>query len=175
MKKIFLALLLQMALIACDNSNADKDKDKDDDKENVKDKDKDKDKDNGDDEDNDDNDGPNDDDENDQSSGDQGDPAAVVNSLIAAAKSGNYSALSGFCHEDADSDGDVKRICDLKNGTSDEKQEFKAFFGNAKIQGKAQIEGSNAAVNISYNADGEDGEETINLVKVGGKWYLSGF
>lgn len=174
-------LLLQIALISCDNSAADKDKDKDNDKEIVKDKDKDKDND-------DDNNGkkdndkpnddkPNDNDDNDKMSGNQGDPVAVVNMLISAAKSGNYAGLSNLClpSDDGDTDGDVDQVCNIANESSEYKEEFRQFFGSAKVRGKAEINGNRAAVNISLQEDGEERDETIDLAKSNGKWYLAGF
>lgn len=107
---------------------------------------------------------------NDESSS-QNDPADVVRTIIKAAKTENYSSLSGICA--ADADGDSKDICNLEN-LVDRQEEFKEYFAKAKVVGDAEVNGNEAAVKIMFGPDG-DKEETMNLVKEGKKWKLLSF
>lgn len=102
----------------------------------------------------------------------QSDPAAMMNAIFKAAKSGDYSALSDFC--DPEGDGDVKRICDIENQSSAKQEEFQSYFKKGEVDGDASIEGTEAKVKFTFGPDG-DRKEEMNFVKKGKKWYLSSF
>ncbi len=99
----------------------------------------------------------------------QATPEAVVNTIFDAAKNKDYSKLSTLCADDAD--GDSKSICNLPE---ERKESFVEYFSKGKVNGSAQIEGDNAKVNILFGPDGTK-EETMNLTKKDGKWYLVSF
>ena len=99
----------------------------------------------------------------------QATPEDVVNTVFNAAKTKDYSGLSKLCA--ADADGDSKRICEIKD---EDKAEFEGYFSKGKITGAATITGDAAEVPITFGKDGTKAE-TMNLVKVDGKWYLKSF
>jgi hypothetical protein len=104
---------------------------------------------------------------------DHSDPVKVVEQIFAAASSGSANALPGLCDPAGTGDGDVKRVCGAKPG--DPKwDEFKSYFAKGKVDGAAQIEGDKAAVKFQFGPDGTK-QETMNLKKIDGKWYLASF
>lgn len=105
---------------------------------------------------------------------DQKNPVSVVNYLFVAAKTGDYSQLSGLCRPDGKGDGDTKRICEVANGDEKLKQEYSKYFKNGKVDGDAKINGDRAAVPIKFGPNGNK-DETMNLALIDGKWYLSSF
>lgn len=111
---------------------------------------------------------------NDESSSDsQGDPADIMRTIFKAAKSGNFSSLSGLCAED-DGDNDVKMICGIDNESSDKQEEFKEYFAKGKVVGEPTIDGDEASVEFTFGPDGSK-EETMRMIKKGKKWYLRSF
>jgi hypothetical protein len=104
---------------------------------------------------------------------DHSDPVKVVEQIFAAAQSGNADALPGLCDPAGTGDGDVKRVCGAKPGAA-KWDEFKSYFAKGKIDGAATIEGDKAAVKFLFGPDGTK-QETMNLKKIDGKWYLGGF
>ena len=110
---------------------------------------------------------------NSTSAGHQETPEQVVETVFEAAKTGNFDALSNLCDPKGENDGDTKDICDLKNQPSERQKLFKEFFSKGHIEGKANIEGDKAQVNIKFGPDGTK-DETFKLIRREGKWYLSG-
>lgn len=104
---------------------------------------------------------------------DNSDPVKVVEQIFAAASSGNAAALPGLCDPAGTGDGDVKSVCGSKPG-GEKWDEFKTYFAKGKVDGAAAIEGDKAAVKFLFGPDGTK-EETMNLKKIDGKWYLEGF
>lgn len=104
---------------------------------------------------------------------DNSDPVKVVEQIFAAANRDSAAALPGLCDPAGGGDGDVKRVCGSKPGDA-KWDEFKTYFAKGKVTGAATIEGDTAAVNFTFGPDGTK-EETMNLKKVDGKWYLDGF
>ncbi|MDX2174549.1 MAG: DUF4878 domain-containing protein [Bacteroidota bacterium] len=99
-------------------------------------------------------------------------PESVVNSVFEAAKTGDISNLSKLCAPNGEGDGDTKRLCALKSATEDD---FDKYFKMGKISGNVEItDDTHAKVPIMFGPDGTKAE-TMNLVKIDGKWYLSGF
>ena len=104
---------------------------------------------------------------------DHGDPVAVLDAVFAAARDGDDSALAGLCDPTGDGDGDTKMICGMK-ADSDDWGEMEKYFAKGKIDGEASIEGDEAAVPFLFGPDGTR-DETMNLIRRDGKWYLSSF
>lgn len=102
-------------------------------------------------------------------SGSQSTPEDVVNTVFSAAKSKDYASLAKLCAPDADEDS--RRICEIKE---EDKPAFEEYFSKGKINGSAKISGDAAEVPIMFGPDGTK-EETINLVKKDGMWYLKSF
>ena len=105
---------------------------------------------------------------------DQTSPVSVVNHLFAAARTGDYSQLSGLCMPDGKGDGDTKRICKVANGDEKLQQEFSTYFKNGSVSGEAIVNGDKAAVPIKFGPSGNK-DETMNLALINGKWFLSSF
>jgi len=108
------------------------------------------------------------------SGGDQTTPTGVANMVFDAAKSGDYSKLKGLCDDSLEPDGDSKKVCGVADGDDEYKKMFKDYFTTGKVVGEATIEGDDAKVAILFGPDGTK-EETFNMKKKDGKWYLMSF
>ena len=106
--------------------------------------------------------------------GDQSTPQGVANMIFSAASSGDYSHLKDLCDASLEPDGDSKHICDVTNGDAELKESFKKYFSKGKVVGEPTIEGDNAKVKITFGPDGTK-EETFNMTKKDGKWYMVSF
>jgi protein involved in sex pheromone biosynthesis len=107
------------------------------------------------------------------SSDSQGDPAELMRTIFKAAKSGNFSSLTGLCAVD-DGDNDVKMICGIDNESSKKQEEFKEYFAKGKVVGEPTIDGDEASVEFMFGPDGDKGE-TMRMIKKGKKWYLRSY
>ncbi len=105
---------------------------------------------------------------------DQSTPAGTANIVFDAAKSGDYSKLKGLCDDSMEPDGDSKMVCNVTDGDDKLKTSFKEYFSKGKVVGEATIEGDNAKVNVLFGPEGTK-EETFNMKKKDGKWYLVSF
>ncbi len=101
----------------------------------------------------------------------QADPKQVAESIFDAAKSGHYEGLAVLVDTEADSDS--KMIAQVAADASLQ-NEFKKYFSKGKVSGEPTIEGEKASVKILFGPDG-DKEETFEMVKKNGKWYLQSF
>lgn len=101
----------------------------------------------------------------------QSSPKALAEAIFNAAQSGNYNGLPALI--DADADGDSKRIA-LAASDPATAQEFQQYFSKGKVNGEPVITGDKASVNILFGPDGTK-EETFEMVKKEGKWYLQSF
>jgi hypothetical protein len=104
----------------------------------------------------------------------QSTPAGVANTVFDAAKSGDYSKLKSLSDASLEPDGDSKKVCEVSDGDQKLKDMFKEYFSKGKVVGEATIEGDDAKVNILFGPDGTK-EETFNMKKKDGKWYLMSF
>lgn len=100
-------------------------------------------------------------------------PIAVVQTIIKAAKTGNYTPLLKLSNPAINMDGDAKDIINVPNKSKEDQKEFNDYFGNAKIVGKCRIKKNLAEVDIETTAEGGD-KETIILENKYEKWYLKG-
>ena len=107
-------------------------------------------------------------------SGDQSTPQAVANMIFSAASSGDYSQLKNLCDASLEPDGDSKHICDVTTGDDKLKASFKEYFSKGKVVGEPTIEGDKAKVNVLFGPDGTK-EETFNMAKKDGKWFMVSF
>jgi hypothetical protein len=98
-------------------------------------------------------------------------PVSVVRAIFGAAKTGNYSALSGLCDPSQKGDGDTKMICGMSEQNMEVKREFREQFRTGTIVGKAAITGDHASVKIKFGPKGQDSDE-FRLIRIEGKWYL---
>ncbi len=70
-------------------------------------------------------------------------------------------------------DGDVEALCGLTR-EAEGWSEFVAWFSAGEVGEPIEIEGDRARVPFRFGPDG-DRSETMELVRQGGRWYLSGF
>lgn len=107
--------------------------------------------------------------------GDQTTPKGVAEMIFSAARNGDYGPLKNLCDDALHPDGDSKHICEVAT-TSDEKlkSSFKEYFSKGKVVGEPTIEGDKAAVKVLFGPDGTK-DETFNMMKKDGKWYMVSF
>lgn len=101
----------------------------------------------------------------------QADPRTVAETIFNAAKTGNYNGLPDLIDTEADSDS--KMIAQVPSDKTLQ-EEFKKHFAKGTVSGEPVIMGDNASVNILFGPDGNK-EETFEMVKKNGKWYLVSF
>jgi hypothetical protein len=106
--------------------------------------------------------------------GSQSTPENAAQMIFDAAKSGDYSHLKDLCDESLKPDDDSKMICEVTTGEQKLKDKFKSYFAKGKIVGSATVEGDNAKVKVLIGEEG-DKDETFNMAKKDGKWYLVSF
>jgi hypothetical protein len=101
----------------------------------------------------------------------QGDPKAVAEAIFDAAKSGKYDGLAALIDSDADKDSKM-----ITSAATDKEvaKSFQEYFSKGKVVGDPVITGDNAEVKILFGPDGTK-EETFNMVRKNGKWYLNSF
>jgi len=104
---------------------------------------------------------------------DQTTPRGVAEIIFSSAKSGEYAPLKDLCNSTLDTDGDSKKVCEVASDAEMQKT-FKEYFSTGKVNGEPTIEGDKAAVKILFGPDGTK-EETLNMEKKDGKWYLTSF
>ena len=105
---------------------------------------------------------------------DQTNPVWVVNQIFEAARTSKYDALLTLCNPNGTGDGDVKSICSVYLASAEDKEEFNSVFKFGQVIGKAVIAGNEATVQIKFGYQGNK-DETMNLTKVNGEWYLRSF
>jgi hypothetical protein len=101
----------------------------------------------------------------------QADPRALAEAIFDAAKNENYASLPTLV--DADADGDSKMIAQAASDVNIQK-EFKKHFEKGKVSADPVVNGEAASVKILFGPDGTK-EETFEMVKKDGKWYLHSF
>jgi hypothetical protein len=115
-------------------------------------------------------------------------PESVMNSIFHAAKTGEVGILKFLLPPydeqtgEIPCDGDCKAICNPGNESmKDELRgnyttlgDFKEYFSKAKIIGTPSITGDEAKVNFVFGPNLER-NETMNMQRISGKWYLSSF
>ena len=101
----------------------------------------------------------------------QADPRSVAEAIFNAARSGNYGGLAVLI--DADADTDAKMITQVSADKTIQDQ-FKEHFSKGKVSAEPVVSGETASVNILFGPDGTK-EETFEMVRKNGKWYLKSF
>jgi len=113
----------------------------------------------------------------------QSSPESVMKEVFRAADTRDFSNLHLLCPPDNSNDGDTQQyICDAESASEKTKDEYVSYFKEAKINGeitygKSSNGNKKAAVPFWFNhPSGESrSNETMNLVEIEGKWYLSSF
>ncbi len=103
--------------------------------------------------------------------GKQGSPRAVAEAIFDAAKSGRFQRLPDLI--DTYADGNSRRIAEAEVDAEIARQ-FRLYFSDARVDGSAKIVGNQASVKIYFGLGGVH-EETLGMVRRGGRWYLQSF
>ena len=98
-------------------------------------------------------------------------PKAVAEAIFDAAKTGNYQRLSTLI--DAHADGNSRRIARVQ-GDIEIARQFRLYFSEGRVTGPATIDGNQAQVQIFFGLGGIR-EETLKMIRRGGRWYLQSF
>ena len=102
------------------------------------------------------------------------DPVKIMQTIFTAAKTKDFSKLSGLCDPTGGNDGDTKSICNIELQSLADQKEFIEYFQNGNVIGNTTIIGNMAGVKFNYGPKG-DIEDEMNFVKINEKWYLSHF
>ncbi|MFT5778727.1 MAG: hypothetical protein ACI837_001683 [Crocinitomicaceae bacterium] len=113
----------------------------------------------------------------------QSDPKRVLEEVFRAASEQDYSNLGKLCPPDRTNDGDTQRyICNIAAASEEGITEFLSYFENARFTGEITYSTSSdgtkmAKVPFWFNHPGGESRsnETMNMVEIEGKWYLSSF
>ena len=100
-------------------------------------------------------------------------PKRVLSSVFFAAQTGESQHLSGLCDPRGESNMYAQRICSERAGA----ENWPAFveqFSKGKLIGEARITGDRAQINFVFGKSGTD-QETMELVRRDGRWYLLAF
>jgi len=113
----------------------------------------------------------------------QSDPKLVLEEVFKAARSQDFSMLHLLCPPDKRNDGDTQKyICDIASTSEQDKREFINYFKDARITGEVRYLKSSGGEEIGEipfwfnHPSGESrSNETMELIKIDGKWYLFSF
>ena len=107
----------------------------------------------------------------------QSSPEGVMEEVFRAAQTGDFSNLASLCPPEGGNDGDTQEyICDIASSSEEQQKEFKKYFNIGRINGEVTINETSKGYRVAkvpfvfY-----DGNETMNLVEIDGKWYLASF
>lgn len=115
-------------------------------------------------------------------------PESVMNTIFKAAQTGEVGILKFLLPPYDDQRGEIpcdvdcKALCNPGNESMKEElrhnyvshSDFKEYFSKAKIIGNPSITGDEAKVNFVFGPNLER-NETMNMQRINGKWYLSSF
>ncbi|MES0489693.1 MAG: hypothetical protein ABUK01_06870 [Leptospirales bacterium] len=112
-------------------------------------------------------------------------PMAVMDTLFESAKIGKFSQLGGLCDPMQENDGDTDCICAIDplyephKCSERQKKEINAktfveYFQTAKTKGSPEVDADHAKIEFLFGPEAKV-EETMNLVRRDGFWYLSSF
>jgi hypothetical protein len=101
------------------------------------------------------------------------DPKSVTGSIFYAAETGKTAHLAGLCDPTGAGDDDTRRICSMHAGAPDW-ESFRASFARAHLNGEPRVSGDHARLELLFGPGGRD-RGAMELVRRGGRWYLSSF
>lgn len=101
------------------------------------------------------------------------DPKSVTAQIFYAAETGRTEHLHGLCDPIGENDIDTQRICDVHPGSPDW-EPFRRNFAHAHLNGEPRVNEEHARLDFLFGPEA-DQSETMQLVRRGGRWYLSSF
>ena len=105
---------------------------------------------------------------------DQSTPQSTAEMIFSAARSGDFSQLKDLCDPSLQPDHDSRNVCAIATGDDEMKADFKEYFSTGKVVGDPIIQGDKAMVAILFGPDGKK-QDSFNMTKKDGKWYLISF
>jgi len=105
--------------------------------------------------------------------GGESQPTTPIETLIAAARDDNPSALSAICAPGGAADGDARRVCAVRREDVGTWAMVREWFGAAKIVGLSEIRGEEVVIEVEMGPDRRVIPMTV--VSRGGRWYLLRF
>jgi hypothetical protein len=104
---------------------------------------------------------------------DFGDPKSVVASVFFAAEHGSAAHLAGLCDPTGAASPAARRVCAAHPGAPDWGS-FRRAFARGRLNGEPRVHGDHARLDFVFGPAGDE-SETMELVRRGGRWYLSAF
>lgn len=101
-------------------------------------------------------------------------PIWVAEQIFKAANTGNTSIIKAICDPLTVLTGKAKDLCNIPTEPKNKQENFMAYFKLGKINGEPIIEGDKAIVKILIGYDGK-AQETLNMTKREGYWFLTSF
>lgn len=109
-------------------------------------------------------------------------PSIVMSTIFDAAKTGEVGVLRFLLPPNDECDGDCKALCNPGNERMREElghnyidlENFMLGFSKGKVVGEPLISGDEASVNFIFGPNLE-ANETMQMQKINGKWYLQSF
>ena len=113
----------------------------------------------------------------------QSNPESVLKEVFRAANEQDFSNLNKLCPPDNSNDGDTQKyICDIASASEKIQEEFITYFKTGKITAEIKYSSSHQGFeiafvpfNFNYSGGASQGNETMRMVNIDGKWYLSSF
>ncbi len=106
------------------------------------------------------------------SGADRSTPDGMMRLFIKFAAEGKFEEIRAFA--DPKCDGDVREICAIADSPEKDKNRYRNFFGGGKVLGAARVDGDKAEVDFTMG-DKQEKQETMNLQRIDGVWFLSSF
>ncbi len=104
---------------------------------------------------------------------DFGDPKSVLASVFFAAEHGSAAHLAGLCDPSGAANPAARRVCAARPGAPDW-ESFRRAFARGRLNGEPRVHGDHATLDFIFGPEGDE-SETMELVRRGGRWYLSAF
>ncbi len=101
-------------------------------------------------------------------------PKWVAEQVFNAARTGEVAILGTLCDPVGELDFNMQRLCRVPEFDKVKKEDFMNYFKTGSVLGDPLIVGNLASVKVKFGQDGTR-EETFEMIKRDGKWYLSRF
>jgi len=103
---------------------------------------------------------------------DRSTPDGAMRLFIQFAAEGKFEEIRTFAAPGCD--GDVREICAIADAKDQDKDRYRNFFGGGEVLGSARVDGDKAEVDFTMG-DRQEKQETMNLQRIDGMWFLSSF
>jgi hypothetical protein len=97
-----------------------------------------------------------------------------VEEVFRCARTGDFSQIHRLCAPNGKGDGDTKQLCSVNESSRLKKLEFRTYFKLAYSLAEKITNKKGAKVNFKFGPKAQQ-LETMNLILIDNKWYLSSF